>query len=402
MRDVFLADGLRTPIGKYGGILAGIRPDDLLALALRELAGRNGLSGGELDEVAAGNANQAGEDNRNVARMSALLAGLPVEVPALTFNRLCASGLSAIVHCYRAIAVGEADLMIGGGVESMTRAPLVMMKSARPWARGVPEMHDSSFGWRFVNERLAAAHPPLAMGETAEILAERYGIEREEQDEFALRSHRLALEAWKEGRYDRQVVPVQVGESDGEPLFAREDEGPRPDTSLEALASLPPVFKEGGTVTAGNASSLNDGAAAVLVASREACERYGLKPIARVMASGQVGVDPSVMGLGPVGATRMALARARWDLDDLDSVEINEAFAAQVLAVLRELPVPLHKINPDGGAIALGHPLGMSGARLVVTLLDRMRRDPSVRRGLATLCVGVGQGESLLVESAAA
>ena len=394
----FLVDGIRTPIGRYGGALSSVRPDDLLAVVLRELLERHDLDPAEVDEVVAGCANQAGEDNRNVARMGLLLAGYPIEAPGITVNRLCASGLSAVVHAYRMIAVGEADLVVAGGVESMSRAPYVMGKPDRAFKNGPPEVHDSALGWRFVNPRMAAMHPPIAMGETAENLVDRYGISRQAQDEFAMRSHRSALQAWDDQRYDDHVVPVTVPTRRSEAVVDR-DEGPRPDTTIEKLGALRPAFREGGTVTAGNSSSLNDGAAAVLVASEAACERLGLRPVARVVSAASAGVDPSCMGIGPVPATNKALDRAGWTTDDLDTVELNEAFAAQCLAVLAALPVDPDIVNPDGGAIALGHPLGMSGGRLVATLLSRMTREADVRRGLATLCVGVGQGESLLIES---
>ena len=399
LRQAFLVDGVRTPVGKVGGALARVRPDDLLAAVLRALVDRQGVAGADVDEVVAGCANQAGEDNRNVARMSALLAGLPVTVPASTVNRLCASGLDAVVQAARAVMVGDADLVVAGGVESMTRAPWVMAKPETLPPRGVPELADSSFGWRFTNPRLAALHPPLAMGETAENLADKYDIAREESDAFALRSHRRAVAAWDAGLFDAEVVAVELPGRRGEITLVERDEGPRPDTTMAALARLRPVFRDRGTVTAGNASGLNDGAAAVLVASQEALERHGLVPVARVVASAVVGVDPAIMGIGPVGATTKALARAGWSPADLDTVELNEAFAAQCLAVLRELPLDDGTVNPQGGAIAIGHPLGSTGARLTTTLLHRLRRDPSLRRGLVTLCVGVGQGQSLLVES---
>ncbi|MBW3620651.1 MAG: acetyl-CoA C-acyltransferase [Actinobacteria bacterium] len=398
-RPVFLVDAVRTPIGRYAGALAAVRPDDLLAEALRTLVERTGIDPGAVDEVVAGCANQAGEDNRDVARMSLLLAGFPIEVPGITVNRLCASGLAAVTHAYRAIAIGEGDLFVAGGVESMSRAPYVMAKPDAAFKNGAPEVVDSALGWRFVNPELGEVSPPIPMGGTAENLVEQYGIGREEQDEFALRSHQRAVAAWDEGRYDDHVTPVAVPQRKGDPVVVDRDEQPRPDTSLEALARLRPAFREGGTVTAGNASSLNDGAGAALVASEEAVERHGLTPIARIVATGQAGVDPTIMGIGPVPASRKALDRAGWKVDDLDSFELNEAFAGQCLAVLRELPVELDRVNPDGGAIALGHPLGMSGIRLVATMIHRMRRDRDVRRGLVSLCVGVGQGESMLVEA---
>ena len=400
IRDVFLVDGVRSAVGKFGGGLAAVRADDLLATVLRALLERQPIDPADVDEVIAGCTNQAGEDNRNVARMSLLLAGLPITVPGSTVNRLCASGLDAVVQAGRAVMVGEADLVLAGGVESMTRAPWVMAKPESLPPRGVPELVDSSFGWRFVNPKLGALHPPLAMGETAENLVDKYDITREEQDAFALRSHQRAVAAWNAGAFDAEVVDVAIEGRKGAVTVFNRDEGPRSDTSLETLAKLRPVFRTGGTVTAGNASSLNDGAAAVLVASADAVRRYDLQPVARVVASGVVGVDPSIMGIGPVDATLKALSRAGWDAGDLDTVELNEAFAAQSLAVLRELPIDPDRVNPQGGAIAIGHPLGSTGARLVTTLLHRMRREPSLRRGLVSLCIGVGQGQSLLVERA--
>ena len=399
LREVFLVDGVRTPVGKYGGGLASVRPDDLLAEVLKALVERNGVDPSAIDEVIAGDTNQAGEDNRNVARMSLLLAGLPTTVPGSTVNRLCASGLDAIVQSARAIMIGEGDLLLAGGVESMTRAPWVMAKPEAVPPKGVPELVDSSFGWRFVNPRLAALHPPLAMGETAENLVDKYDISREEQDEFALRSHQRAVASWEAGHFDAENLPIEIrGKRGAVTLFDR-DEGPRGDTSLEALGRLRPVFREGGTVTAGNSSSLNDGAAGVLLASADAVERHGLTPAARIVASAVVGVDPSFMGIGPVGASQLALRRAGWSVEDIDTVELNEAFAGQSLAVLRELPLDPEIVNPQGGAIALGHPLGSTGARLTTTMLHRMRRETSLRRGLVSLCVGVGQGQTLLIES---
>ena len=400
LRSAFLVDGVRTAVGKFGGGLSAVRPDDLLAVVLRAVVERTGIDPADLDEVIAGCTNQAGEDNRNVARMSLLLAGIPITVPGLTVNRLCASGLDAVIQASRGIMVGEADLVIAGGVESMTRAPWVMAKPEALPPKGVPELVDSSFGWRFVNPRLSELHPPLAMGETAENLVDKYDITRQEQDAFALRSHQRAVAAWDGGTFDDEVVGVDIPGRKGAVTTFDRDEGPRRDTSLESLAKLRPVFRNSGSVTAGNASSLNDGAAAVLVASEDAVRRYGLQPVARIVSSGVVGVNPSIMGIGPVDATNKALTRAGWAAEDLDSVELNEAFAAQSLAVLRELPVDPEIVNPQGGAIAIGHPLGSTGARLLTTLLHRMRRDASVRRGLVTLCIGVGQGQSLLVEAA--
>ena len=399
LREAFLVDGVRTPVGKYGGALSSVRPDDLLAGVLRTLVERVAVDPASIDEVIAGCTNQAGEDNRNVARMSLLLAGLPVSVPASTVNRLCASGLDAIVQAARAVMVGEGDVVVAGGVESMTRAPWVMAKPESLPPKGVPELVDSSFGWRFVNPRLAQMHPPLAMGETAENLVDKYDISREEQDAFALRSHQRAIASWDAGEFDAEVAPVEIAGRRGAVTVFDRDEGPRPDTSMESLAKLPPVFRQGGTVTAGNASSLNDGAAAVLIASADAVRRYDLEPVARVVASGIAGIDPSIMGIAPVDSTATALRRAGWSVEDIDTVELNEAFAGQSLAVLRELPFDSEIVNPQGGSIAIGHPLGSTGARLAATLLHRMRRDTSLRRGLITLCVGVGQGQSLLVES---
>jgi hypothetical protein len=385
MPDAFLVDGVRTPQGRYGGTLAGVRADDLAALVVGEVARRTGLDA--VDEVVLGAANQAGEDNRNVARMAALLSGLGSSTPGYTVNRLCASGLTAIASAAQAVRAGEADVVIAGGVESMTRAPWVMAKPGTPWARP-GEVFDTSLGWRFTNSRFDA-RTTLSMGETAEEVAALDGITREESDEFALRSHQRAVAAAEAGRFAAEVVPV------GD---VKVDEGPRPAASLEKLAALKPVFRAGGIVTAGSSSPLSDGAAAVVVASEEAVQRHGLTPRARVVAAASAGVEPHLMGLGPVPATRKVLDRAKWSLDEVGAVELNEAFAAQSLAVMRRLALDVGIVNADGGAIALGHPLGCSGARLVVTLLGRMERE-NVARGLATLCVGVGQGAALLVEA---
>ncbi|UQU61388.1 thiolase family protein [Couchioplanes caeruleus] len=390
MPEAYLVGGVRTPQGKYGGALAGVRPDDLAALVVGEAVRRAGVPGESIDEVVLGAANQAGEDNRNVARMAALLSGLPETVPGYTVNRLCASGLTAIISASRAIRCGEADVVVAGGVESMTRAPWVMAKPGTPWARP-GEVVDSSLGWRFTNPRFSAKQT-LSMGETAEEVAALDGITREDSDAFALRSHERAVAAIDAGRFDAEIVPVAV--KDGE---VTRDEGPRRGGSLEKLAKLRTVFRDGGIVTAGSSSPLSDGAAAVVVASGEAVERYGLTPRARIVVGAGAGVEPHVMGLGPVPATEKALARAGWQAGDLDAVELNEAFAAQSLAVIRRLKLDEERVNADGGAIALGHPLGCSGARLTVTLLGRMERE-NARRGLATLCVGVGQGVSMLVE----
>jgi acetyl-CoA acetyltransferase family protein len=387
--DVFLVGGVRTPQGKYGGALSGVRPDDLAALVVGEAVRRGGAPADAVDEVILGAANQAGEDNRNVARMAVLLSGLPETTPGYTVNRLCASGLTAIASAAQAVKAGEADLVVAGGVESMTRAPWVMAKPGTPWARP-GEVVDTSLGWRFTNPRLAGAEPPitLGMGETAEEVAALDGITRAESDAFALRSHQRAVAAIDAGRFAGEIVAV------GD---VTTDEIPRRNSSLDKLAGLKPVFRSGGVVTAGSSSPLSDGAAAVLVASHAAVERYGLVPRARIVTSASAGVAPHLMGLGPVPATEKALARAGWTVDDLDAVELNEAFAVQSLAVIRRLKLNEDRVNADGGAIAIGHPLGCSGARLTVTLLGRMERE-NARRALATLCVGVGQGVSMLVE----
>ncbi|GAA2734342.1 thiolase family protein [Pedococcus aerophilus] len=390
MTEAFLLDGARTPIGRYAGGLATVRPDDLAALVVREAVERAGVDPELIDEVVLGAANQAGEDNRNVARMATLLAGLPQSVPGFTVNRLCASGLTAVATARQMVASGDADLVVAGGVESMTRAPWVMEKPSKAFARPGATF-DTSIGWRFTNPRFDA-DTTLSMPETAERVAERWGLTREELDAFALRSHQRAVAAIEAGRFADEIVAVPVG--DGE--FAV-DEGPRADTSLERLAKLRPVNHPGGMVTAGNASSLNDGAAAVVVASEAFVTRHGLEPRARLVASASSGVAPEVMGIGPVPATQKALDRAGWSIGDLDAVELNEAFASQSLACIRDLGLDEEIVNADGGAIALGHPLGASGTRILLTLVGRLER-AQARRGLATLCVGVGQGAALLVE----
>lgn len=388
--EVYLIDGARTPQGRYGGALASVRPDDLAALVVGEAVRRAGIPAEEVDEVILGAANQAGEDNRDVARMAVLLAGLPHTVPGYTVNRLCASGLTAVASAAQAIRAGEADLVVAGGVESMTRAPWVMAKPGTPWAKP-GEVHDTSLGWRFTNPRFAAQET-LSMGETAEEVAALDGITRAESDAFALRSHQRAVAAQESGHFDREIVPVAV--KDGE---VTRDEGPRPGTTPAKLGSLRTIFREGGIVTAGSSSPLSDGAAALVVASGAAVRRHGLTPRARIVTSASAGVQPHIMGLGPVPATEKALARAGWGTGDLDAVELNEAFAAQALAVMRRLKLDEEKVNADGGAIALGHPLGCSGARILLTLLGRLERENG-SRGLATLCVGVGQGVAMLVE----
>ena len=405
MAEVFLVDGARTPQGRYGGALAGVRPDDLAGLVVAEAARRAGIPGDAVDEVILGAANQAGEDNRDVARMAVLLAGLPDSVPGYTVNRLCASGLTAVASAAHTIRSGEADIVIAGGVESMTRAPWVMAKPGTPWARP-GEVADTSLGWRFTNPRFTAADRDvpagagpdvrkvtLSMGETAEEVAALEGITRAESDAFALRSQERAIAAVDAGRFAREIVPVPV--RDGE-LTA--DETPRRGTTLEKLGSLKPVFRTGGIVTAGSSSSLSDGAAALVVASEAAVEKYGLTVRGRIVTSASAGIAPNVMGLGPVPATRKALARANWSISDLGAAELNEAFAAQSLGVIRQLKLDESIVNADGGAIALGHPLGCSGARILLTLLGRMERE-GARRGLATLCVGVGQGVAMLIEA---
>lgn len=388
--EVYLIDGARTPQGRYGGALASVRPDDLAALVVGEAVRRAGIPAEQIDEVILGAANQAGEDNRDVARMAVLLAGLPHTVPGYTVNRLCASGLTAVASAAQAIRAGEADLVVAGGVESMTRAPWVMAKPGTPWAKP-GEVHDTSLGWRFTNPRFAAQQT-LSMGETAEEVAALDGITRAESDAFALHSHQRAVAAQESGRFDREIVPVAV--KDGE---VTRDEGPRPGTTLEKLGSLRTIFREGGIVTAGSSSPLSDGAAALVVASGAAVRRHGLTPRARIVTAASAGVQPHIMGLGPVPATEKALDRAGWETGDLDAVELNEAFAAQALAVTRRLKLDEEKVNADGGAIALGHPLGCSGARILLTLLGRLERENG-SRGLATLCVGVGQGVAMLVE----
>jgi 3-oxoadipyl-CoA thiolase len=398
--EAYLVDGVRTPFGRYGGVLAPVRPDDLAGHVVRALMERlPSVDWGAVDDVVLGCANQAGEDNRNVARMATLLAGLPVEVPASTVNRLCGSGADAVAAGARQIRTGEADLVVAGGVESMSRAPFVLGKAATAFDRNA-ELHDTTIGWRFVNPVLKAQYGIDSMPETAENVAAQFGVGREDQDGFALRSQERAAKAIAGGRLAREIVPVEVPRRKGDPVVADRDEHPR-QTSLEALARLPTPFREGGTVTAGNASGVNDGAVALLLASEAAVDRYGLEPLARVTAAATAGVPPRIMGIGPVPATRKLLGRAGLEVGQLDVVELNEAFAAQALAVLRQLGLPddAEHVNPNGGAIALGHPLGASGARLVLTAaLELGVRD--ARRALATMCIGVGQGISVLLERA--
>jgi acetyl-CoA C-acetyltransferase len=388
MPEAVVLSAVRTPVGRHGGALAGERPDDLAALVVREAVARAGAAPEEIEDVYLGAANQAGEDNRNVARMAALLAGLPHEVAGVTVNRLCASGLSAVVAACHAVRAGDGELFVAGGVESMSRAPLVLPKPEHAFPRGNQTAWDTTLGWRFPNPRLEAMFPLESMGETGENVAERYAVTREDQDAFAAESQRRHAAAVESGRFDDELVPV------GE--VAR-DEHPRPDTSVEKLAALRPAFRAGGSVTAGNSSGLNDGAAALVVASAEKAAELGAEPLGRFVAGAVAGVDPRVMGIGPVPAVRKLLARTDLEVADLDLVELNEAFASQSLHVIRELGLDPDRVNVNGGAIAIGHPLGMSGARLVVTLLHELRRRGG-RYGLATLCVGVGQGQAALFE----
>ncbi|MCW1250521.1 acetyl-CoA C-acyltransferase [Acaricomes phytoseiuli] len=396
MSEAFLVDGLRTPIGRYAGALAGTRPDDLAATVLRAVVERAGADPEAIDEVILGNANQAGEDNRNIARMALLLAGLPQSVPGLTVNRLCASGMSAISLAAQMIQAGAADLVLAGGVESMSRAPWVMAKPEKAFAKP-GEIFDTSICWRFTNPRFSAEET-LSMPETAEEVAALDGITREQADEFALESHQRAVAAMDAGRFSAEILPVDV-RSGKTTVTMSADEGPRRDSSLAALAGLRPVVRPEGVVTAGNASSLNDGAAAVLIASDQAVRRFGLTPRARVLGSAAAGVEPKLMGLGPVPATEKVLTRTGTTIDQIGAVELNEAFASQALACIRRLGLDPRRVNADGGAIALGHPLGSSGARITVTLLGRMEREGAAL-GLATMCVGVGQGTALLLERA--
>ncbi len=388
MPRAVVLSGVRTPIGRYGGALSGVRPDDLAALAIREAVARAGVPPEQIEDVYFGAANQAGEDNRNVARMAALLAGLPESVAGVTVNRLCASGLAAVSSACHAVIAGDGDLFVAGGVESMSRAPFVMGKPETALPRGDRQLFDTTLGWRFVNPKLAELFPPESMGETGENVAERWNISREDQDAFALASHRRWAAAAAAGRFDDELVPV------GD---VTRDEHPRPDTTLEKLAALRPAFRAGGTVTAGNASGINDGAAALVIASEEKARELGIEPLGAFVAGAVAGVDPRVMGIGPIPAVRKLLARTGVDAGQIDLVELNEAFASQSLAVVRELGLDPEKVNVNGGAIALGHPFGMSGARLVVSLLHELRRRGG-RYGLATLCVGVGQGQAALFE----
>jgi len=398
MREVFIVDAVRTPIGRHGGALAEVRPDDLGAVVIRELVARTGADPAGIDDVLMGCANQAGEDNRNVARMSLLLAGLPVTVAGGTVNRLCGSGLMAVADGARAIATGDADLLIAGGVESMSRAPWVVPKPREGFPRGDVSMHDTTLGWRLVNPKMQALGHTDPLGETAEKVAEKYQVTREAQDAFALGSQQKYAAAQAAGKFAAELVAVEIPSRKGPPRRIEADEHPRPATTLADLGALAPVFrKSGGTVTAGNSSGINDGAAALLLASADGLRRLGRTPLARVVATAVAGVEPALMGLGPIPATRKALARAGIDAAALDLVELNEAFAAQALPCITQLGLPAERVNVNGGAIALGHPLGCSGARLVTTLVHELARRQG-RRGLATMCIGVGQGISLVVE----
>jgi 3-oxoadipyl-CoA thiolase len=397
LRDPWIVACVRTPIGRYGGALAAVRPDDLAAAVLRAVVDQVGLDPALVEDVILGCANQAGEDNRDVARMALLLAGFPVEVAGLTVNRLCGSGLQAVNSAAHAIQVGDGDVFIGGGVESMTRAPYVMAKPEVAYDRGARELQDTTLGWRFVNPNLAALHHPYSMGETGENVAERWRVDRARQDAFALESQRKAIAAIDSGRFDSQIVPIPVQRKKGEPVIVARDEHPRADTTAEALAKLRPAFREGGTVTAGNASGINDGASAVLLVEAARARELGLRPMARIVSTAVAGVDPAIMGLGPVPASRKALERAGIGVDDLDLVELNEAFASQSVVCIDELGLDPARVNVNGGAIALGHPLGMSGARLITMLVHELARTGG-RYGLATLCIGVGQGIATVVE----
>jgi 3-oxoadipyl-CoA thiolase len=395
-REAWIVGALRTPVGRYGGGLASVRPDDLAAHAIRALLTRTAIDPALIDDVILGCANQAGEDNRNVARMASLLAGIPVSVAGQTVNRLCGSGLQAVNAAFHAIQAGEGEIFVAGGVESMSRSPYVMLKADQAWARGAPAVADTVLGWRFVNPRFPA-HWTIPLGETAEKVAAHYNVTREEQDAFALASQQKACAAWGAGRFAAEVVPVEVEGRKGSVTIVDRDEHPRPDTTLEALAKLQPAFQSDGTVTAGNASGINDGAAALLVMEADRARGLDLSPIARIVATGVAGVEPDLMGMGPVPASRKALVRAGITADDIDSSEINEAFAAQAIPCMRELGLDPERVNVNGGAIALGHPLGCSGARILTTLVHELQRRGG-GYGLATMCIGVGQGIATVVE----
>lgn len=397
MREAVIIDAVRTPIGKLNGSLTSIRPDDLAAHVIKQLMARVDLDSTLIEDVFFGCANQAGEDNRNVARMGLLLAGLPVSIPGVTVNRLCGSGLEAVNQAAAAIKSGLGDVFIAGGTESMTRAPYVMMKPQVTNAKGNQTLHDTMLGWRLINPEMNEMYPPISLGDTAENVAEKYRISRSEQDELAFLSQQKATIAIQSGRFNDEIVPIQIPQRKGEPLLFKEDEHARPETTLETLSKLRPVFRKDGTVTAGNSSGINDGSSAILVMEKNLAEKLGLKPIARIVTSAVSGVHPDYMGIGPVPATRKALQRAGLTVQDLDLIEINEAFAAQSVACIRELELDMDKVNVNGGAIALGHPLGCSGARIVTTLVHEMQKR-DVRYGLATMCIGVGQGIATIIE----
>ncbi|HSM45684.1 MAG TPA: thiolase family protein [Acidimicrobiia bacterium] len=400
MSDVYIVDACRTPMGKLGGQLALVRPDDLAAHAIARLVARSpDLDPMAIEDVQWGAANQAGEDNRNVARMAGLLAGLPIEIPGATVNRLCGSGMQAVVSATHALNDGWGDVMIAGGSESMSRAPYVISKPEKGFATGLPDAADTVLGWRLINPEMERLYPPITLGMTAEVVAEKHDITREDQDAFALTSHQRALSAVEDGRFTDEIEPIEAPTDPRRrsTVTIEDDEGPRPDTSLEALAKLSPVFKEGGTVTAGNSSPMNDGAAALLLATEAGLERHGLTPMARIVSSGAAGVHPDVMGIGPVPASEKALERAGIGAGDLDLVELNEAFAAQSLASMRLLDLDPDLVNVNGGAIAIGHPLGASGARILTSLVHELARR-EMRYGLATMCIGVGQGISTVIE----
>ncbi len=396
MEDAVILSAVRTPIGRYGGSLKDVRPDDLAALVITETVRRADIDAGMVEDVILGCANQAGEDNRNVARMALLLAGLPVHVAGQTVNRLCGSGLQAINSAAQAIQTGMGDIIVAGGVESMTRSPFVLGKADSAFSRSM-NLHDTTLGWRFVNPRLSAMHHPYSMGETAENVAVRYEISRADQDAFALRSHQRAVAAQQSGRFAPEIIPVTIPQKKGEAVVVAIDEHPRADTTLEKLATLKPQFRKDGSVTAGNSSGINDGAAALVLTSLSRAQKLGLRPRARIVASAVAGVDPAYMGLGPIPATRKVLQRAGLTMQDMDLVELNEAFAVQALQCMRELGIDEEKLNVNGGAIALGHPLGCSGARIIVTLLHELERREG-RYGLATMCIGVGQGIATIIE----
>jgi 3-oxoadipyl-CoA thiolase len=397
LREAWIVEAVRTPVGRYGGALAGVRPDDLAATVLEAVVARSGIDPAIIDDVILGCANQAGEDNRNIARMALLIAGLPVEVAGQTVNRLCGSGLQAVASAAQAIAVGDADVVIAGGVESMSRAPLVTLKPESGYERGTRELVDTTIGWRFVNPVLDAKYPTISLGETAERVAAQWSVSREEQDAFALESQRRAAAAASSGVHAEEIVPVKIPQRKGDAISVEKDEHPRPETNAASLAKLRPAFIEGGSVTAGNASGINDGAAALLVMEAGRARALGLKPLARVVATSVAGVDPSVMGIGPIPAIRKLLERTGLSAKEIDRVELNEAFASQAVACIRELGLNPATTNIHGGAIALGHPLGASGARMLVTLTRELTRSGS-RFGIASMCVGVGQGIAMLVE----